>query len=81
MPITNASSELSDFEALTSKHLLLLKVKPELPPGVFNKVRLQKMETSPVPRWCLLETLVQRIPHTAPTASAMVHTMKKFLYR
>lgn len=36
-PITKASSDLSDLEALTPNHLLLLKVKPELPPGVFHK--------------------------------------------
>lgn len=36
-PITKASSDLNDLEALTPNHLLLLKVKPELPPGVFNK--------------------------------------------
>ncbi|KAJ8366529.1 hypothetical protein AAFF_G00350830, partial [Aldrovandia affinis] len=36
-PITKASSDLNDLEALTPNHLVLLKVKPELPPGVFNK--------------------------------------------
>lgn len=36
-PITKASSDLNDLEALTPNHLLLLKVKPELPPGVFSK--------------------------------------------
>ena len=36
-PITKPSSDLNDLEALTPNHLLLLKVKPELPPGVFNK--------------------------------------------
>ncbi|TWW77724.1 hypothetical protein D4764_12G0011140 [Takifugu flavidus] len=36
-PITNTSSDLNDLEALTPNHLLLLKVKPELPPGVFHK--------------------------------------------
>lgn len=37
LPITKASSHLSDLEILMSTHLLLLKVKPKLPPGVFNK--------------------------------------------
>ena len=36
-PITKESSDLNDLEALTPNHLLLLKVKPELPPGVFHK--------------------------------------------
>ena len=36
-PITKPSSVLNDLKALTPNHLLLLKVKPELPPGVFNK--------------------------------------------
>ncbi|KAJ8397167.1 hypothetical protein AAFF_G00010210 [Aldrovandia affinis] len=36
-PITKASSDLNDLEALTPNHLVLLKVNPELPPGVFNK--------------------------------------------
>ncbi|KAM4561412.1 uncharacterized protein V3H82_015431 [Fundulus diaphanus] len=36
-PITKASSDINDLEALTPNHLLLLKVKPELPPGVFSK--------------------------------------------
>lgn len=36
-PITKASSDFNDLEALTPNHLLLLKVEPELPPGVFNK--------------------------------------------
>ena len=36
-PITKASSDLNDLEALTPNHLLLLKVKPELPPGIFHK--------------------------------------------
>ena len=36
-PITKASSDLNDLEALTPNHLLLLKVKPVLPPGVFQK--------------------------------------------
>lgn len=39
-PITKASSDMNDLEAFTPNHLLLLKVKPDLPPvppGVFNK--------------------------------------------
>ncbi len=36
-PITKASSDLSDIEALTPNHPVLLKVKPVLPPGIFNK--------------------------------------------
>lgn len=36
-PITKESSDPNDLEALTPNHLLLLKVKPELPPGIFNK--------------------------------------------
>ncbi|TWW62353.1 hypothetical protein D4764_04G0010000 [Takifugu flavidus] len=36
-PITNTSSDLNDLEALTPNYLLLLRVKSELPPGVFHK--------------------------------------------
>lgn len=36
-PITRASSDLNDLEALTPNHLLLLKTKPSLPPGVFKR--------------------------------------------
>ena len=36
-PITKASTDLNDLEALTPNHLLLLKCKPSLPPGVFQK--------------------------------------------
>lgn len=35
-PITKASSDLNDPEALTPNHLLLLKTKPSLPPGLFD---------------------------------------------
>ncbi len=36
-PITKASTDPNDLEALTPNHLLLLKSKPLLPPGVFVK--------------------------------------------
>lgn len=36
-PITKASTDPNDLEALTPNHLLLLKSKPALPPGVFQK--------------------------------------------
>lgn len=36
-PITKASSDLNDLEALTPNHLLLLKTKPSLPPGLFDQ--------------------------------------------
>ena len=36
-PITMASCDPNDLEALTPNHLLLLKVKPTLPPGIFDK--------------------------------------------
>ncbi|XP_035986832.1 uncharacterized protein LOC118560169 [Fundulus heteroclitus] len=36
-PITKASTDLQDLEALTPNHLLLLKTQPLLPPGVFEK--------------------------------------------
>ncbi|KAJ8402435.1 hypothetical protein AAFF_G00369240 [Aldrovandia affinis] len=82
-PITKASSDLNDLEALTPNHLVLLKVKPELPPGVFNKDDQYANR-----RWrqvqylgCLLEALVQRIPPAAPRTSTMVHTWKKLLHR
>ena len=35
-PITKASLDLNDLEALTPNHLLLLKTSPILPPGVFE---------------------------------------------
>ena len=36
-PITKVSNDPNDLEALTPNHLLLLKTKPNLPPGLFNK--------------------------------------------
>ncbi|XP_042070053.1 uncharacterized protein LOC121812301 [Haplochromis burtoni] len=36
-PITKASTDPNDLEALTPNHLLLLKTKPLIPPGVFQK--------------------------------------------
>lgn len=36
-PITTPSSDPNDLEALTPNHLLLLKSKPSLPPGLFQK--------------------------------------------
>lgn len=36
-PITKASSDPTDLEALTPNHLLLLQSKPSLPPGLFVK--------------------------------------------
>lgn len=36
-PITKASSDPNDLEVLTPNHLLLLRNKPSLPPGLFNR--------------------------------------------
>lgn len=36
-PITRASSDPNDLEALTPNHLLLLKTTPSLPPGLFDQ--------------------------------------------
>ena len=36
-PITTVSDEVNDLEALTPNHILLLKGKPALPPGLFDK--------------------------------------------
>ncbi len=36
-PITAASSDINDLEVLTPNHLLLLKTKPSLPPGLFDQ--------------------------------------------
>uniref|UniRef100_A0AAZ1XPU5 CCHC-type domain-containing protein n=1 Tax=Oreochromis aureus TaxID=47969 RepID=A0AAZ1XPU5_OREAU len=36
-PVTKASTDPNDLEALTPNHLLLLKTKPLIPPGVFQK--------------------------------------------
>lgn len=36
-PITSASNDLNDLEALTLNHLLLLETKPALPPGFFDR--------------------------------------------
>ena len=36
-PITKSSDDANDLEALTPNHLLRLKTKPNLPPGVFRK--------------------------------------------
>ncbi|KAK7944331.1 hypothetical protein WMY93_000059 [Mugilogobius chulae] len=35
-PLTQASMDVNDLEALTPSHLLLLKTSPSLPPGVFQ---------------------------------------------
>lgn len=35
--ITNASDDANDLEALTPNHILLLNLKPHLPPGLFCK--------------------------------------------
>lgn len=51
-PLTKASPDLHDLEALTPNHLLLHKVKPELPPGLFSK------EDQYTKRRYFLETLV-----------------------
>lgn len=39
-PITKLSENPSDLEALTPNHLLLMKGKPILPPGLFDKTDL-----------------------------------------
>lgn len=36
-PITTASNDPNDLEALTPNHLLLMKTQPNIPPGVFSK--------------------------------------------
>lgn len=36
-PITRASDDVNDLEALTPNHILLLNSKPYLPPGLFQK--------------------------------------------
>lgn len=36
-PISRASLDINDLEALTPNHLLLLKTRPSLPPGQFKK--------------------------------------------
>lgn len=36
-PITAASNDPNDLEALTPNHLLLLKTQPSIPPGTFQK--------------------------------------------
>lgn len=35
-PITMPSNDINDLEALTPQHLLLLKIQPNLPPGIFQ---------------------------------------------
>ena len=39
-PLTKESTDPKDLEALTPNHLLLLKVKPSLPPGLFLKTTM-----------------------------------------
>ncbi|XP_028317687.1 uncharacterized protein LOC114472566 [Gouania willdenowi] len=39
-PITRVSDDPNDLEALSPNHLLLMKVKTPLPPGLFNKADL-----------------------------------------
>lgn len=45
-PITKASTDPNDLEALTPNHLLLLKTSPSYPPGEF-----QRDDVYPRPRW------------------------------
>lgn len=76
-PITKESSDLNDLEVLTPNHLLLLKVKPDLPPGVFNKddqyanrrwKQVQYLEDIFWKRWCkkYLMQLQERHRWTTP---------------
>lgn len=39
-PITTVTSDPNDLEPLTPNHLLLLKTKPVMPPGLFQKIDL-----------------------------------------
>lgn len=39
-PITRVSNDPNVLEALTPNHLLLLKVKPSIPPGIFDSADL-----------------------------------------
>lgn len=39
-PITKASNDPNDLEALTPNHLLLLKTTPSMPPGLFDQLDL-----------------------------------------
>ncbi len=50
-PITKLSDDPNDLEALTPNHILQLRSKPFLPPGLFQKsdfVYQTKMATSPI---------------------------------
>nr|XP_061805731.1 E3 ubiquitin-protein ligase rnf213-alpha-like [Nerophis lumbriciformis] len=86
-PITRASSDVNDLEALTPSHPLLLEVKPDLPQGLFHgedqyahrrwrhfsvgDVVLIVDDTSPRHSWPL-----RRIVETFPARDGLVHQVR-----
>lgn len=51
-PLTTVSSDPNDLEPLTPNHLLLLKTKPIMPPGLFHKEDLYSRRRWRVERAC-----------------------------
>ncbi|VDI06662.1 Hypothetical predicted protein [Mytilus galloprovincialis] len=73
-PITMNSDDPSDLEALTPNHLLLMKRKAYLPPGLFSKTDnycRSKMETNSVYCKSILESLGARVPSHVTRTSEM----------
>lgn len=63
-PISPSSDYLNDIDILTPNHILQLKVKPTMPPGLFQKedIHSQKMEASTIHYIHVMEKVGQRIP-------------------
>lgn len=78
-PITKVSDDPNDLEAFTPNHLLLLKRKPLLPPGLFKDDDLHSRK-----RWRqvqygrpVLEKVVEGIPPTTTREAKVDQTKKK----
>lgn len=54
-PITKASYDANDLEVLTLNHILFLKSKPVMPPGLFDRNYLYVSK-----RWKQVQYMVQR---------------------
>ena len=82
-PITKMSDDPMDLEALTPNHLLLLKLKPILLPGLFvnEDLYVKQMETCAIHGGPVLETLDTGILASNPRTTTMVKGKNKFCSR
>ena len=77
-PITQLSNDPNDLELLILNHLLLLRGKPALPPGVFGPHDQYKMETDSVHLRSFLEAMGARVLALTPREAKMEPEEKKF---